>query len=154
MFGEPEDLESACNARLFSADNYGDGSATIRCQLSPGHDGVHREQFECGLPPTTHNRAPTTPNTESTPMPITPAQAREARSTAASPAVADLVERIDAYLSATRSTLNHEWFFAIAGATDDAVEDVIKLYESAGWRVRRIYDREGHALVFSEGVGR
>jgi hypothetical protein len=46
MFGEPSDVDGACNARLFIADNYGDNSATIRCQLAPGHDGPNREQFE------------------------------------------------------------------------------------------------------------
>ena len=46
MFGEPQDEEGECNARLFIGDNYGDNSATIRCQLAPDHDGVHREQFE------------------------------------------------------------------------------------------------------------
>lgn len=46
MFGEPSDEERECNARLFIADNYGDGTASIRCQLAPGHEGLHREQFE------------------------------------------------------------------------------------------------------------
>lgn len=46
MFGEPPDAESACNARLFIADNYGDNSSTMRCQLAPNHDGPHKEQFE------------------------------------------------------------------------------------------------------------
>lgn len=46
MLGEPSDEESECNARLFIADNYGDGTATIRCQLAPGHEGLHQEQFE------------------------------------------------------------------------------------------------------------
>jgi hypothetical protein len=46
MFGEPQDQEGECNARLFIADNYGDGSATIRCRLTPNHEGLHREQFE------------------------------------------------------------------------------------------------------------
>ena len=46
MFGEPQDKDGECNAHLSVADNYGDGSATIRCQLAPGHDGVHREEFE------------------------------------------------------------------------------------------------------------
>ena len=45
MFGEPQDEESECNARLFIADNYGDGSATIRCQLAPSHEGLHKEEF-------------------------------------------------------------------------------------------------------------
>jgi len=46
MFGEPSDVEGECNACLFIADNYGDNSATIRCQLAPNHEGLHREQFE------------------------------------------------------------------------------------------------------------
>lgn len=46
MFGEPGDEDGECNARLFIGDNYGDGTATMRCQLAPGHDGVHREEFE------------------------------------------------------------------------------------------------------------
>lgn len=46
MFGEPQDEEDACNARLFIGDNYGDGTATMRCQLPLKHDGLHREQFE------------------------------------------------------------------------------------------------------------
>jgi hypothetical protein len=46
MFGEPEDVDGECNACLFIADNYGDNSATIRCQLAPKHEGLHREQFE------------------------------------------------------------------------------------------------------------
>lgn len=44
--GEPQDEEGECNARLFISDNYGDGTATIRCQLGPEHDGLHQEQFE------------------------------------------------------------------------------------------------------------
>ena len=46
MFGEPQDEESECNARVFIADNYGDGSATIRCQLAPNHEGLHKEEFD------------------------------------------------------------------------------------------------------------
>jgi hypothetical protein len=46
MWGEPEDVEGECNARLYIADNYGDNSATIRCQLAPDHEGLHREQFD------------------------------------------------------------------------------------------------------------
>lgn len=46
MFGEPSDKEGECNARLFIADNYGDGSASIRCQLALNHDGLHKEEFE------------------------------------------------------------------------------------------------------------
>lgn len=45
MLGEPQDKEDECNARLFIGDNYGDGTATMRCQLGPGHGGVHQEQF-------------------------------------------------------------------------------------------------------------
>lgn len=46
MFGEPNDVENECNARLFLGDNYGDGTTTIRCGLTPGHEGLHQEQFE------------------------------------------------------------------------------------------------------------
>lgn len=46
MLGEPSDADGECNARLFIADNYGDNSASIRCQLARGHDDLHREQFE------------------------------------------------------------------------------------------------------------
>lgn len=46
MFGEPEDESGECNARLFIADNYGDNSATIRCQLPLDHEDLHREEFE------------------------------------------------------------------------------------------------------------
>ena len=46
MWGEPEDNNGECNARLFIGDNYGDGTATMRCQLAPNHDGLHREEFE------------------------------------------------------------------------------------------------------------
>jgi hypothetical protein len=45
MYGEPTDAESECNARLFIGDNYGDGRATMRCQLPPDHAGPHREEF-------------------------------------------------------------------------------------------------------------
>ena len=45
MWGEPEDTNGECNARLFIGDNYGDGTATMRCQLAPGHEGLHREEF-------------------------------------------------------------------------------------------------------------
>jgi hypothetical protein len=46
MFGEPQDVEGECNARVFIADNYGDGCATIRCQLALEHNGMHREQYK------------------------------------------------------------------------------------------------------------
>ena len=45
-FNEAEDIEGECNAHLYIADDYGDGSATIRCQLPEGHDGLHVEKFE------------------------------------------------------------------------------------------------------------
>jgi hypothetical protein len=45
MFGESPDVETECNARLFIADDYGDNRSTMRCQLAPGHDGPHKEQF-------------------------------------------------------------------------------------------------------------
>ncbi len=46
MFGPPEDVAGECNVRLEIGDNYGDNTATMRCQLEPGHDGRHREEFE------------------------------------------------------------------------------------------------------------
>lgn len=46
MYGEPDDVDGACNARLFIADNFGDGTATMRCQRPPAHEGLHQEQFE------------------------------------------------------------------------------------------------------------
>src|SRR5437870_2610142 len=45
MNGEPDDVEGECNARLFIADNYGDNSATIRCQRPIDHEGPHQETF-------------------------------------------------------------------------------------------------------------
>jgi hypothetical protein len=44
-FGEPEDVDGQCNARLFLADNYRDNHCTIRCQLTKGHTGKHLEAF-------------------------------------------------------------------------------------------------------------
>ena len=46
MFGPPEDVEGNCNARVRIADDYGDNHATLLCQLEPGHDGRHREEFK------------------------------------------------------------------------------------------------------------
>jgi hypothetical protein len=38
--------EGTCKARLHIADDFGDNSATIRCQLAEGHEGLHREEFQ------------------------------------------------------------------------------------------------------------
>lgn len=46
MFGKPQEVEGECNACLFIADDHGDGTATIRCKLIPGHKELHQEQFE------------------------------------------------------------------------------------------------------------
>ena len=46
MFGPPEDVAGECNVRLEIGDDYGDNTATMRCQREPGHDGRHREEFE------------------------------------------------------------------------------------------------------------
>ena len=46
MFGPPEDVPGECNARLGIGDDYGDNTATMRCQLQPGHEGLHQEEFE------------------------------------------------------------------------------------------------------------
>ena len=48
MYGEPEDVEGECNARLFIADVHGDGHATMRCQLKPDHTGPHQEVYNAG----------------------------------------------------------------------------------------------------------
>lgn len=45
MFGEPEDTEGECNARLYIGDNFGDNHATMRCELLPGHGGLHKESY-------------------------------------------------------------------------------------------------------------
>lgn len=45
MYGEPNDVDGQCNAHLFIGDNMGDNHATMRCQLSPGHEGLHEESF-------------------------------------------------------------------------------------------------------------
>ena len=49
--GPPEDVDGQCNARLEIGDDYGDNCATMRCQLAPGHEGPHREEFERGGKP-------------------------------------------------------------------------------------------------------
>lgn len=53
MFNEPKDRNNECNAHLYIADNFGDNHATIRCQLRPGHNGPHKEEFERGGRPVT-----------------------------------------------------------------------------------------------------
>ena len=45
MMGKPTDVEGECNAHLYIADDFGDNSATMRCQLLKGHSGNHREVF-------------------------------------------------------------------------------------------------------------
>lgn len=47
-WGEPEDVEGECNARIYIGDNFGDNHTTMRCQLSPGHEGLHKEMFHRG----------------------------------------------------------------------------------------------------------
>jgi len=46
MFGPPKDVEGECNARLHVGDDYGDNHATMRCQLKPGHKGMHKEEYD------------------------------------------------------------------------------------------------------------
>lgn len=48
MHGEPEDKPGECNGRLIIADNHGDNHATMRCQLEPGHEGLHQEAYKSG----------------------------------------------------------------------------------------------------------
>lgn len=45
MWTDPSDVEGECNARMSIADDYGDNSATIRCQRVVGHEGLHQEQY-------------------------------------------------------------------------------------------------------------
>jgi hypothetical protein len=44
-FGEPLDVTGHCNAWLHIGDNFGDNHATMRCQLPPGHEGPHKEEW-------------------------------------------------------------------------------------------------------------
>ena len=48
MFGKPKDVDGECNAHCYIADDYGDNSATMRCALPVGHEGLHREVFRNG----------------------------------------------------------------------------------------------------------
>lgn len=45
-WGPLGDKPDVCNARIFLADDFGDGTATFRCGLKPGHTGNHEERFE------------------------------------------------------------------------------------------------------------
>lgn len=47
-WGATTDVEGECNAHCYIGDNYGDGSATMRCQLPKGHAGHHRQEFRLG----------------------------------------------------------------------------------------------------------
>jgi hypothetical protein len=51
MFGPPEDVAGECNAHLYIGDDYGDNHATMRCSLTPGHEGPHKEEFNRGGKP-------------------------------------------------------------------------------------------------------
>jgi hypothetical protein len=46
MFGPQPDRPGKCNAVVHIADDYGDNSATMKCQLEPGHAGPHVEKWE------------------------------------------------------------------------------------------------------------
>jgi len=50
MNGVPYDVEGQCNAHLYIADDYGDNTATIRCQCPQGHEFTHRHTFNRGTP--------------------------------------------------------------------------------------------------------
>jgi hypothetical protein len=39
------DVPGQCNAHCYIGDNYGDGSATMRCSLEVNHEGWHKETF-------------------------------------------------------------------------------------------------------------
>jgi hypothetical protein len=49
MWGKPKKKPGQCNAELSIADNYGDGNATFLCQLKPGHEGLHQEEYNSHL---------------------------------------------------------------------------------------------------------
>lgn len=44
-FGPPRDVDGECGARLYVADDYGDGECTIRCSLKPHHEEPHRQTW-------------------------------------------------------------------------------------------------------------
>lgn len=46
--GPQPDQPGKCNAVLRIADDYGDNSATMKCQLDPGHAGPHVEEWDDG----------------------------------------------------------------------------------------------------------
>ena len=48
MFNKPKDVEGQCNAHIYIGDDYGDSSATFRCQLGKGHPDQHMENFKRG----------------------------------------------------------------------------------------------------------
>ena len=48
MFGPQPDVPGTCNAQLHIADDYGDNTATMKCQLEPGHEGRHVEVWKSG----------------------------------------------------------------------------------------------------------
>jgi hypothetical protein len=45
MNGPPEAVEGECNATLEIGDDYGDNTATMRCPLPAGHEGLHCEEY-------------------------------------------------------------------------------------------------------------
>lgn len=46
MFNGPQpENEGKCNAVLRVGDDFGDNSATFRCQLEPNHDDLHKETW-------------------------------------------------------------------------------------------------------------
>jgi Fe-S-cluster containining protein len=47
-YGKPADVDGECNAHLYIADDYGDNSATMRCQRPVGHEGPHKEIYGAG----------------------------------------------------------------------------------------------------------
>ena len=48
MFGPQPDVPGKCNAQLHIADDFGDNTATMKCQLEPGHEGRHVEVWKSG----------------------------------------------------------------------------------------------------------
>jgi len=48
FMGPQPDRPGKCNAVLSIGDDYGDNSATMKCQLDPGHEGRHEEVWNDG----------------------------------------------------------------------------------------------------------
>lgn len=46
---KPKDVSGECNAHIYIGDDWGDGTATFRCDLPKGHKCQHRDLFNRGV---------------------------------------------------------------------------------------------------------